>query len=351
MYRRQQSHIDRRSVLRGAAMLIASPAVIISGRARAATRLVVGNSGGAMGDAKQRAIYAPFSQETGIEIVTTPAPDIAKIRAQVRARDVEIDVTDLLDGWVPVAARLGIVERIDDSIVNREGSIPETRHDYAVSGSIYSGGIAFPTDRLGGRIPKSWPEFWDVKGFPGRRALRNRVTDILEIALMADGVPASEVYPCDVDRAFRALDRIKPHVSHWIGATEQTVSLIQRNETDFTYTYSIRVKTMQEAGVPMDYSRQNNIMGVGWAGVVKGTRRKDAAMQLCAYICRPDVQVRLSNIATTLPCYASALDQVDPGVRNWMPNLADPTNLFINPAWWEPRVDELTQRFREWLLV
>lgn len=347
----KSSALDRRTLLKGAAAALAAPAVIIPGRAFGATRLVVGNSGGAMGDAKQRAIYTPFTQETGIEILTTPAPDISKIRAQVRTGDVEIDVTDLLDGWVPAAARLGLVERIDDGIVNREGSIPETQHDYAVAASIYSGGIAFPTDRLGDKVPRDWKDFWDVKALPGRRGLRNRVGDILEIALMADGVPASEVYPCDVERAFKSLDRIKPHVVQWIGATEQTVSLIQRNELDFTYTYTIRVKTMQEAGVPMGYSFRQNIMGVGWAGIVKGTRRKDAAMQFCAYMSRPDVQVRLSNLATTAPCYVDALQKVDPAIRKWIPDLADRNNLFINPAWWDSRVDELTQRFREWLLT
>jgi DNA-binding transcriptional MocR family regulator len=36
---------------------------------------------------------------------------------------------------------------------------------------------------------------------------------------MGDVVPASEVYPCDVERAFKALGRIKPRVSHWISQT------------------------------------------------------------------------------------------------------------------------------------
>jgi putative spermidine/putrescine transport system substrate-binding protein len=126
-----------------------------------------------------------------------------------------------------------------------------------------------------------------VKAFPGRRGLRNRITATLEIALMGDGVAPKDVYPCDIERAFKALDRIKPAVSHWIAQTAQTVSLIQANENDFTYTYTTRVKNMQAAGVPMDFSFQQNIMGVGWAGVVKGSPRKEAAMRLCSYIASP----------------------------------------------------------------
>jgi len=158
--------------------------------------------------------------------------------------------------------RIGLLERIDDSVVHRTGCIPQAQNDYAIGGSVYSGGIGFTTARFGDHVPMTWPEFWDAKGFPGRRGLRTRITDTLEIALMGDGVPASEVYPCDIERAFRALDRIKPAVNHWIAQTEQTVSLIQQNETDFTFTYTTRVKNMQAAGVPIGYSFKQNLLGI-----------------------------------------------------------------------------------------
>src|SRR3989442_1490871 len=36
-----------------------------------------------------------------------------------------------------------------------------------------------------------------------------------QFALVADGVPPDKVFPMDVDRAFRKLDQIKPHVKVW----------------------------------------------------------------------------------------------------------------------------------------
>lgn len=343
------SGLSRRSVVATAAALMA-PAIVIPGRARGAGRVVAVNFGGAMGDAKQKAVYAPFTKDTGIEVIVVPGPDLAKIRAQVQSRDVEWDVVDLLDPWVPAGARLGLLEPIDEKVVDRTGVLSKASSPFAVGGSVYAGGIAFPTGRLG-KAPKTWPEFWDAKGFPGRRGLRNRVTDTLEIALMGDGVAPGDVYPCDVERAFKALDRIKPAVSHWIAQTAQTVSLIQQNETDFTYTYTTRVKDMQAAGVPMGYSFQQNTMGVGWAGVVKGSPRKEAAMQLLSYIAKPELQVQLANLSGDAPCYAGALAKVDPAARKWMPDVTDPSNLFVDAAWWDSRIDELTRRFKEWLLA
>jgi putative spermidine/putrescine transport system substrate-binding protein len=343
--------LSRRFVIGGlASTAIASPAYIRPGWAQG-KRLVIVNSGGAMGDAKRRALYTPFTKATGIEIVTASGPDLAKIKAQVERKDVEWDITDLNDAWVPAAARLGLLEKIDESIVNRAGAIPQSNHEYAVGGTVYAAGIAYPTDRLGGKAPKTWPEFWDAKAFPGRRGLRNRVTDTLEIALMGDGVPASQVYPCDVERAFKALERIKPQVSHWIAQTAQTVSLIQGNETDFTYTYTTRVKDLQAVNVPIDYSFKQNILGIGWIGALKGTKNRDAAMRFLAFTMDKERQIELSNLSGDAPTYADALAKVDPATRKWLPDIAAPDNLFVNAAWWDSRIEELNTRFKEWLLT
>jgi putative spermidine/putrescine transport system substrate-binding protein len=343
-----RSSLPRRSLLAGVVAL-AAPAILIPGRARGAGKVVAVNFGGAAGEGSQKAIYTPFTKETGIEVVAVSGPDLAKLRAQVQSGDIEWDVVDLLDGWVPAATRMGLLERIDETIVNRTGAIPKSMNPYAVGRSVYSAGIGFPTDRLGGKAPQNWPEFWDTKAFPGRRGLRTRINDTLEIALMADGVAAKDVYPCDVERGFKALDRIKPAVNHWIAQTEQTVSLIQANETDFTYTYTTRVKEMQAAGVPMGYSFQQNIMGFGWTAVVKGTPHREAAMRLCAFAARPEVQVQYTNLTGDAPVYPDMLAKVDPAVRKWLPNVDDPNNLFVNAAWWDTRLEALTRRFQEWL--
>jgi putative spermidine/putrescine transport system substrate-binding protein len=339
----------RRGFLAGAAALTA-PSLLLKGCAKPGRQLVVVDFGGTAGEAKRKAIYEPFTKETGIEIVNIAGPDLAKIRSQVQAKDVEWDVVDMLDSWLPTCSRLRLLEPIDSRIVNREGVDPRASHPLAVGTAIYSAGIAFPTDRLQGRTPKNWTEFWNVAGFPGRRGLRNRINDTLEIALMADGVPAKDVYPCDIERAFKALDRIKPHVSHWMAQAEQTVSLIQSNETDFTYTYVSRVKNMQSAGVPIDYSFQQNLIGVGWTGVVRGTPRRDDAMRFCSYAARPDVQVRLANLTGDAPCYPAAMSKIDPAMKKWMPGIQDPNNLFINAGWWDTHIEELTLRFKNWLL-
>lgn len=224
----------RRSVIGGLAVLtLASPAYLRPAWAQG-KQLVVADFPGSVRDMRRQVLYDPFTKETGIEIIHGDGPNLASVKVQVENNDVVWDVVRMGGSFVNGAAKIGLLEPIDVSLVNRTGVIPKSEHEFACATSISTGGIAYPTDRLDGNVPKTWPEFWDVEKFSGRRGLRSRITDILEIAMMGDGVPASEVYPCDIERAFKALDRIKPHVSHWIDGSAETVSLIQQNETDFT---------------------------------------------------------------------------------------------------------------------
>ncbi|NJL18453.1 MAG: ATP-binding protein [Nitrospira sp.] len=51
-----------------------------------------------------------------------------------------------------------------------------------------------------------------MKSFPGQRSVRKHPIYALEMALIADGVPMDKLYPIDVDRAFKKLEELKPHV-------------------------------------------------------------------------------------------------------------------------------------------
>ncbi len=334
----------------GAVGAIAAPAYIRSAWAQQ-KQLVVADFPGSVRDARRKVLYDPFTKETGIEIIHGEGPSLAAVKVQVDNKDVVWDVIRMDGSFAHSAAGLGLLERVDETIVNREGAIAASMHEYAVGTSISAAGIAFPTDRLQGKAPQTWPEFWDAEKFPGRRGLRDRITDTLEIALMGDGVPASQVYPCDIERAFKALDKIKPHVSHWIAGAAETVSLIQQNETDFTATYTSRVKSMQEANVPMDFSFKQNVLGVGYWAALKGARNLDAAMRFMAFTMREDRQIELAALTADAPVFDSAMAKLDPAVMKWMPDINSPDNLFVDPTWWDGHLEELTLRFQTWLLT
>ena len=59
---------------------------------------------------------------------------------------------------------------------------------------------------------------FDTKKFPGKRTFYKwSAPGVIEIALLADGVPADKLYPLDLDRAFKKLDTIKSDIVWWGG--------------------------------------------------------------------------------------------------------------------------------------
>jgi len=111
------------------------------------------------------------------------------------------------------------------------------------------------------KYPVNFKEFWDVKKFPGRRTLRARPTETLEIALVGDGVEPRKMYPLDVERAFKSLDRIKSYVPKWIKETPQATELLLSNEVDFSYVYHGRAIQLKKDGKPVEFSFEQTIIG------------------------------------------------------------------------------------------
>ena len=342
---------SRRNALKlglAAGAVVSAPAYIRPGWAQS-KKLIIANSGGSMGEAKRKALYDPFTKKTGIEIQTVAGADLAKLKLQVDNNAVEWDVADVGHAVLPTANRLNLFEPIDEKIVDWEGIVEKARNPFAIGATIYAGGIGYHRTRK--KAMTTWPEFFDVKNFPGRRGLRTRVNDTLEIAAMGSGVAPSEVFPIDIERAFKALDQIKPHVSHWISSTAQTVSLIQQDETDYTFTYTTRVKNMQASGVPLDFSFKQNILGIAWTGVPRGSKNREAAMQFLDFALDPDRQAELSNYSVDAPSHVAAMDKVDPAIRKWLPDVASKDNCFTDAEWWSTNLEPLTIRYKEWLLT
>lgn len=343
--------VSRRAVIASTFAAIAAPSIIIPGKARGAQRLVIANWGGTGGIAQKKCYWDPFTAATGIEVISAQGPDLAKIRAQVQSRDVEWDLVNLADSWVAPGEKLGLYERIDTSIVPMERIVPAARREYMMGTYFYSGVLAFSSTRFKeGQRPRNWADYWNVEKFPGRRGLRNRIGETLEIALLADGVKPSEIYPCDVERAFKSLDRIKPHIRHWISQTPQTVQLIQNNECDFTYTYCNQVFGARQSGIDIGLSPDNQLIAPNWIAAIKGTRNKDAAMRYMEFATRPEPQIAFANMIANSPVSPGLLDKVDPSVKPFLPDVDNPTNVFMGTDWWGDHYDELTKRFTEWLM-
>jgi putative spermidine/putrescine transport system substrate-binding protein len=100
--------------------------------------------------------------------------------------------------------------------------------------------------------------------------LDNRVRYILEVALLADGVDPAKLYPLDVDRAFRSLERIRPNIAVWASPPVGGTQLIASGDVDLAFAVNNEVENAKLRGAPIDFHFNQGIYTTNSWVIVKG---------------------------------------------------------------------------------
>ncbi|SHI03167.1 ABC transporter substrate-binding protein [Pollutimonas bauzanensis] len=344
--------VRRRSVLKAMSLAavagIGAPAWVR--RAHAAEPLVMVSYGGSYADALKEVIADPFTKASGVPVQILNTPDLAKVKAQVTSGSVNWDIFDASGPLIMAGSSAGYWEAIDTNIVPTSKVVGGVGAD-RVPNYIFCGGVAWNSEQHSSKQPRNFKDLWDIEKFPGRRALRNRVSETLEMALLADGVSPKDLYPLDVERGFKALDRLKPQVRKWFEQTPQMVTLIQSKEIDWIYAYPNRIRVAQESGIPLEFSFDQTLNLFNYMAVLKGSKRRKEAMEYIAFALQPQIQANLADKLGLAPVVAGAEKLMKEASRRWLPDLNNPNNVFVDDEYWGKHYVELDKRFKEWILT
>lgn len=343
----------RALLLAGAAGLTA-----LGGRAGQAAPSYAGKTvtfaswGGSYQDAQTKYYCAPFAAATGAKVLQAGPVDYAKLRTMVQSGHPVWDVADITIEFLYTAANDGLFEKIDPKLVTLAHIEPKFRHTYGVGDIVWSynigyGDAAFP-NKSG---PKSWADVFDLKKFPGRRMMRDRVAPMMEIALMADGVAADKLYPLDVDRAFKKLDTIKKDTVFWT-TNSQSQQLLTDGEVSCGLILNGRVFDAVQKGAKINMEWNQNIQSVDYLVVLKGSKNIDAAMGLISEMTVAENQAKLANEIAYSPTNPAAFKTIDPKVAPWL--CTNPENaakgFVINAEYWRDTYEKLAERWENWKL-
>jgi putative spermidine/putrescine transport system substrate-binding protein len=351
--------------------LILSTALTAVSFAASAQEVIVMSWGGSYGTSQIEAYNKPFTEATGIKATMIDADNPATpIKAQVEAGNVTVDVADV---ELSDAVRLcdeGKLEVIDHAALPAAPDGTPAADDFiegalasecAVANIVWSTVVAYDNTKVADVT--SIADFFDTAKVPGKRGLRKGAKANLEMALMADGVPAAEVYdilgtPEGVDRAFAKLDTIKADTVWW-EAGAQPPQLLADGEVVMTTAYNGRIfNAAVGENKPFNILWDGQIMDFDLFVVPKGAPNKDAAMQYIAFA--TDTQ-RLADQAKYIS-YGPARKSSAPLVGLYqdgktemgpqMPTAADNLKnaLVNNFEFWADRDTELNERFNAWLL-
>jgi putative spermidine/putrescine transport system substrate-binding protein len=355
----QRQALGRRQFLTAACGAIAG-GLVLGGATRASRaqgkfageKVVFASWGGIYQEASKKGYCDAFAAKTGATVIQDGPVDYAKLRTMIQNGSPTWDVVDVTIDFLYNAAKDGLFEKIDTTIVDTKGLPAKYVHDYGVANIVWSYNIAFNAQTFpDGKHPKTWSEFLDVGKFPGRRALRDRVNPMLEIALLADGVPFERLYPLDVDRALKKLDAIKKNAVWWT-TNSQSQQLMIDGECTLGILNNGRIYDAVQKGAKIGIEWAQNLQSVDYLVVPKGSKVKNAAMGLIAEMVLPESQARVSNIMPLAPTNPEAFKLITKEVAPWLST--EPANLAqgfpINEEYWRDHYKTLAERWTAWKL-
>jgi len=179
--------------------LILTTALVGTAFAANAAEVTVMSWGGAYTKSQVEAYHKPFTAETGIKVNSVDSDNPATpIKAQVEAGNVTVDVADVEFSDAVRLCDEGLLYEIDTSALPAapdgtsaaDDFIEGALQDCAVANIVWSTVFAYNKDN-NPTAPDSIDDFFNTADFPGKRGLRKSAKATLEMALMADGVPAA----------------------------------------------------------------------------------------------------------------------------------------------------------------
>lgn len=340
------------------AALLAGTALMATAPARAADELTITSWGGAYQESQRKAFFEPFVKDGNKVTEEEYNGEIAKIRAMVEAKNITWDVVDIDTQTALAACAEGILETIDWGKLGLDRSkfIGADIQDCAVPNILYSTVIAYDTTVLKDNPPTSIADVFDLKKIPGKRALQKNPFVNLEWALIADGVPAADVYkvlntPEGVDRAFKKLDTIKSEIVWWESGAVPPQLLADKQvviASDWNGRFYNAIKVDKK---PFKIVWDHQAPDWDWWAIPKGTPKLDGAYRFISYSSDAQRMADQTKYISYGPANKDSVANIAPDVLSDLPTAPEnmKTALMVDPQFWADKGEELRERFNAWL--
>ncbi len=310
------------------------------------------SSGGSYGAAIEKAFFEPFEKECGIDVThVTGARNFAQLRQLVASGTPPWDIgATVSDQEFPLGLKDGLFEKLPDGFWDKikDEMIPGSINDYGAWAAPYSDVIVYSTD-LSAPM-NSWADFWDTQKFPGARMLQNSPMTLV-MALLADGVDPKQIYPLDLDRAFKKLDQLRPAIRAFWTSADQPVQGVANGEFAAGSTWNGRVARALSEKRPVAMTWNGALLHTSYTFILKGAQHKRAAEALLYFMQRADRQAELAKLTGYTGGNKNVVSLVDPEVAKRLP--ASPENValasVVNAEWWAEHIAEAQARWDAWL--
>ena len=345
---------------------LASSAAVMSALAMPAMAddLTVVSFGGAYGDAQKKSMIDPYMAEKGVKILFADySGGVAEMKAQSESGNILWDVVDIeavdleracSEGYLEVIPR-DILPAGDDGTPAAEDFYPASLSNECGVGIMFWSMIyAYNSETIKGGTPTTIADFFDTEKFPGKRALRKRPQGAMEWALIADGVPADEVYEVlatdeGQTRAFAKLSTIKDDIVFY-DSWSQAPQLLNDGGAVMVQVANGRIfSAIHEEKRPFVMVWEHNLYDQDVWAIMKGTPRLEQALDFVAFAPGTKAVAGMQEVAYG-PSRKSAMPLVDPEIAKHLPTAHIDEGVKVDGLFWADYGETLGEKFNEWLL-
>ncbi|MBB2975359.1 putative spermidine/putrescine transport system substrate-binding protein [Microbacterium endophyticum] len=303
--------------------------------------------GGPTNESRQVAYFDSFYDETGVEVVSTSIEDAIYLGIldgdspdydifQAGASDVLPDTSNVLE--IPESAQGDL--------------LPENMQPYYIGGFIFGEAQGWLTDTFPDGGPQDWVDFFDTDKFPGKRAWPGSPGSFdasYEIALLADGVAAEDLYPLDIERATAKLDTIRDDLVFYQSYPEAQ-QLLTSGSVAIAVTVTGQFQALINAGE--DVTVQWNEAFAVPSGFVASNQveNTDEVIALAEWMNDPERQAVFTERTGYGPSNSAVFDYLSEDVQGNIVNSPDHTNLiYWDDEWRGANYEDLVNSYTDWL--
>ncbi|MCZ4093090.1 ABC transporter substrate-binding protein [Sinorhizobium psoraleae] len=330
--------------------------------AQAQQELVIVTTGGTFEKALKENFFDPFEKDSGVKVrlVSGTSGDTwARVKAMSSSNSVEYDIIspndiDLNEASAGYLHNFGKnCEQVPN--VAKDGVDGTCMADgLGILRTVGAGTLVYDTQAFPNGGPKSWADFWDVKRFPGPRTLPADSPEwTVPIALLADGVTADKLFPLDLDRAFRKLDQIKPHITVWWHSNDQSQQAFRSGEVVMGMIVSGRALALRKEGLKLEVVLNGAVRDVAPWAMLKDAPHKDAALAfLNFFMTRPEAHLAFVKAINYQTSNKDATSLIPEAERRNLPTAPEnwSRTFSIDRDWYEQNREMLYDRWNAWML-
>lgn len=305
------------------------------------------------GEPQQRImdVINEFAGIVGAQALSDSPVEIARVGAEVKSGNITTDVVTINS---VLAERYcgSLLEPWDMSLIDTS-QLPEgvEPHECGIPETVFANALGYDGSAFTGDVPETWADFFDVRKFPGGRALSSKDPQMaMEIALLGDGVAPADLYPLDVDRALAKLGSIRSNLVFYGTGAEQE-QILQSGRAAVCMCWAGRVYIVNENGGDWKMASAPPVGRINMYGLVKGSGNAEVAASAMNYLLGAEQQAHFQEATT----YPSVNVEAEPQLNdnNAAVNVLDEERfeplVVIDSEFWAENLDDLTDRWTTWV--